>query len=128
MAHLIHPIVMQWEIQTKKLFGMRSKVPIIKHLLQPNSHSFLSIRCVCRVASLTHATAMRGELRMIKCSASRVKSPSLLTEFNLTSFASCACAVSSMSHHTAMCGEIETKNYFSIMSKVPFITELVQPI
>jgi hypothetical protein len=43
---------------------------------------------------------------MIICSASKVKCPSLLTDFNLTSFASSACAESAMSHPTAMRGEL----------------------
>jgi hypothetical protein len=77
----------------EKLFCLKCKVLFINDLLQSNLHSFLRMRCVCRVASLSHTTARRGELRTVKCSASKVKCPLLMTDFNLNLTGCSACGV-----------------------------------
>jgi hypothetical protein len=118
---------MQGEIRMNNYFSLKSKVPFITDQLQPKFSA-------CTGSAMCHIslTPLQFEARygQENVSASRVEYPSLLTDLNLncTACNTCTeCHVAYFSHRTAMRGEIWMKNCFGLRSKVPFITDRLQP-
>jgi hypothetical protein len=83
-----------------------------------------------RVVLLSVPTGMLGEIGRKSVSTSKLKCPSLQTDFNLTCTACIACAGSTMWYYsvfsTALLREIRTKNCFDLKNEVSLITDRLQ--
>jgi hypothetical protein len=104
-------------------------VPFIIDRFHPNLYCMYRFRSEWHAAYFSHPTSMRGRYAGKTVSASRVRCPSLLTDFKLTCPASSVWAGSAIWHIPVSpihCEKIHGGETLSV-SKVPFITDWFQP-